>query len=163
MTSDEPFEPRLRTVVIVTAIVALLVPLTLRLPGVVAAVRQAGVGGGVQPAFHINEATLVVRWEATDVAGPGDGCLFGLRLNRLDPLPGGPTERYVARQVPKLDYRFVSAGTTWRGDFGPRAWAAGAYAFTVDGDCAWQVSLEPPGPFAPPPSPDSPRLAARQP
>ena len=159
MDAEDRFEPRLRTIVIVSAIVALLVPLALRLPGVVASVRQAGVGGGVQPSFHLDDATLVLHWEATDVSTSANGCLFGLRLTWLDPPPDGPTERYPERQVPKLDYRFVAAGTTWRGTFGPYRWDAGTYAFTTDGDCAWQVSLEPPGPFAPPPSPDSPRLA----
>jgi hypothetical protein len=159
MEPAERFEPRLRTIVAVGAIVALLVPLALRLPGVVATVRQAGVGGGVQPSFHLDDATLLVRWEATDVTGSADGCLFGLRVTWLDPPAEGPLESYTERQVPKLDYRFVPAGTTWRRAFGPRVWSAGTYAFTTDGDCAWQVSVEPPDPFAPPPSPDSPRLA----
>ena len=163
MDAEDRFEPRLRTIVVVTAIVALLVPLALRLPGVVAAVRQAGVGDGVQPSFHLDDATLVVHWEATDVSGSADGCLFGLRLTWLDPPAPGPTDRYTQRQVPKLDYRFVPAGTTRRGEFGPWAWSAGRYALTIDGDCAWQVSLEPPGPFAPPPSPNSPRLAGSTP
>ncbi len=163
MASPDRFEPRLRTIVVVSAIVALLVPLALRLPGVVAAVRQAGIGGGAQPAFHLDESALVVHWVATDVTGSADGCLFGLRLTWLDPPPDGPTELYSNWQVPKLDYRFVPAGTTWRKAFGPRTWNAGMYAFTTDGDCAWQVSLEPPDPFAPPPSPFSPRLAATTP
>lgn len=137
---------------------SIVVVVALAAPSLLASVRQAGTGPGVQPAFHLGPSSAIVRWAATPTGGTTDGCLFGLRITWLDPPAPGPGEGDVNRQLPKLVYEFVRAGSTLHGAAGPFRFSAGTYQFTTDGGCGWQARIEPAGPFDAPPSPYSPRM-----
>ena len=137
---------------------ALLVAAVARLPVFVATTRQAGVGSGLQPAFHLADVTATVRWVATPVNGAAAGCLFGLRITWLDAPADDRDRGPLGWQVPKLTYRFVPVGTISRGSYGPRHWLPGTYQLTTEGSCGWQATVEPVGPFDPSPAPDNPRF-----
>jgi hypothetical protein len=103
-----------------------------------------GTGLGTTTSFRVEAGSYGIAWTADDKAPPTDGCLFGLLL---DPIQPAPSDNAAASDdsLPKLEYQVLDAGALLH-DRATLDLRAGAYRFVVEGSCAWNVSIDGPGP-----------------
>ena len=129
-----------------------------------------GLGNAFSDAIPIRAGWAKIRWDIADVQRPRNGCVFGLRVAWLDPPPARPKEvserigpgelafRCSRGQLPKLDYRAITAGSRRSTTTLPIEFVAGTYQFVVDGSCGWRVSVYGSEPASYPSAEPAPRM-----